>query len=116
MFALGFLPVLITAGWVLVGMQPHPNWFRNHVLAWSSDIGIKDVVLTLGTWVGVLAFGIGYTVGATFEPMPRRRVAPAYDAGAADEPVAAERREVAARDGRREPVGATARPTRRPAP
>jgi hypothetical protein len=98
MFALGFLPVLICAGWVLLAMQPHGNWFRDHVISWSGSIGIKDVVLDLGTWIGVLAFGIGYTLGLVLEPMPRRTrvVSPAatFDGAAADEPVTAERREV----------------------
>jgi hypothetical protein len=44
MFLFGFLPVLIAGGWVLLGMQPHGTWTRNHVLAWSGDIGIEDVV------------------------------------------------------------------------
>jgi hypothetical protein len=95
MLALGFLPVLVVGGWVLIGMQPHGNWFRDHVLAWSSDLGVGHVVRDLGTWIGVLALGIGYTLGAALEPAPRRRVVPAYDGAAADEPVAAERREVA---------------------
>jgi hypothetical protein len=59
---------------------------------------IGDVVHDVGTWLGVLAFGIGYTLGAVLEPAPRRRevVAPAatHDRGATDEPVASERREV----------------------
>jgi hypothetical protein len=103
---LTFLPVLIAAGWVLLAMQPHSNWFRHHVLAWSGDIGIRDVVDNLSTWLGVLAFGIGYTLGLVLEPMPRAvpAPAPAYDDTAADEPVTAERREVAERDGARRPV------------
>jgi hypothetical protein len=108
---LNFLPVLIAAGWVLLAMQPHGNWFRDHVLAWSGDIGIRDVVHDVATWLGVLAFGIGYTFGLILEPMPRRVVepepeeaAPAYDRTAADEPTTAERREIAARDGAAEPV------------
>jgi hypothetical protein len=96
MLALCFLPVLVVAGWVLLAMQPDPSWFRSHVLAWSGALGIRDVVLGVGTWVGVLALGIGYTLGASLEPAPRRHVLPAYDAAAADEPVAAERQEVAA--------------------
>ena len=108
MFALAFLPVLIAAGWVLLAMQPHGNWFRAHVLAWSGDLGIGDVVKDLGTWLGVLAFGIGYMLGLTLEPAPAaapartREVVPApgaYDRTATDEPVAAERREVT-QDGR----------------
>jgi hypothetical protein len=108
MFALGFLPVLICAGWVLLGMQPHGNWFRDHVLAWSGHIGIKDVVLDLGTWLGVLAFGIGYTLGLVLEPMPARapveEPVTTVDRTVADEPVTAERREVA------EPEPVTTRP------
>jgi hypothetical protein len=114
MFLFGFLPVLVVAGWVLLGMQPHGNWFRHHVLSWSGDIGVRDIVLSVGTWIGVLAFGIGYTLGATLEPMRRERteVVPATAAATpvatdrvaadhvagervpADEPMAAERREV----------------------
>ena len=96
MLALVFLPVLAAAGWVLVATQPHGNWFRAHVLAWSGDLGIRGLVTELGTWVGILAFGIGYTLGLTLEPAPVRQVVdePAYDRTVADEPVAAERREV----------------------
>ena len=103
MFLFGFLPVLIVAGWVVLGMQPHSNWFRAHVLAWSGDMHIRDVVHDLGTWLGVLAFGIGYTFGAVLEPAPRRAVVPpagTHDPVAADEPVAAERREVRPADER----------------
>ena len=42
MFTLGFLPVLVVAGWVLIAMEPHGNWFRDHVLAWSGDIGDRE--------------------------------------------------------------------------
>ena len=102
MFALAFLPVLIAAGWVLLAMQPHGNWFRGHVLSWSETAGIDYVVKALGTWLGVLAFSIGYTLGLVLEPAPAPvaadegvAMAPgAYDRSAADEPVAAERREV----------------------
>jgi len=109
MLGLAFIPVLIAAGWVLLGMQPNPNWFRNHVLAWSGDIGIRDIVHDVGVWIGVLAFGIGYTFGTTLEPFGRRRVAPAvapaaaetrttttpaYDPAASDAPTTAERAEV----------------------
>jgi hypothetical protein len=100
-----FVPVLIVAGWVLLAKQPHPNWFRNHVLAWSGDIGIRDVVNDVGTWLGVLALGIGFTLGASLEPFGRRRAVvapatvpvattPAYDPAASDAPTTAEQAEV----------------------
>jgi hypothetical protein len=96
LFLLVFLPVLVVAGWVLVSTQPDGNWFRSHALAWSGDLGLRHVVELVGTWVGVLAFGIGYALGLTLEPPPRAPVvAPVTDDRvAADEPVAAERREV----------------------
>jgi hypothetical protein len=104
MFVLAFLPVLIVAGWVLAAMQPDGNWFRAHTLAWSGDIGVRDVVQSVGTWLGVLAFGVGYTLGLTLEPAPAVVVEPVpqrtvtdervTDDRVADEPLTAERREV----------------------
>ena len=111
MLLLGFLPVLVAAGWVIVGMQPHPNWARAHVLSWSGDIGIRDVVQTVATWLGVLAFGIGFMFVAALEPFSRRRPAAPIDRRAADEPTMADRRELARERGgepttvRQRPVG-----------
>jgi hypothetical protein len=94
-----FLPVLIVGGWVLLAMQPSGSHGRGQILSWSGHLGIADVVRDLGTWIGVIAFGIGYTLGAAIEPAPvRRTLPPAYDEAAADEPTTAERREVAAEE------------------
>ena len=94
-----FLPVLVCAGWIVVAVEPQPNWFRDHFTAWSSDLGILHVVRDLGTFNGVLAFGIGLVFGYALEPAMiarRRRVVETVDDGTvADEPVAAEREEVA---------------------
>jgi hypothetical protein len=107
MLTLAFLPVLITAGWVLIAMQPHDDWLRAHVLGWSGDLGIRGVVEHVGIGVGVLAFGIGYTLGLSLEPAPRAAVVvpPAHDRAAADEPLTAERHEVAEAENEREAVG-----------
>jgi hypothetical protein len=90
-----FLPVLIVGGWVLLAMQPPGSHLRGQVLSWSGHIGIEDVVRDLGTWIGVIAFAIGYTLAAALEPAPIRRALPTHDAAAADEPTTAERHEVA---------------------
>jgi hypothetical protein len=66
-FLLAFVPTLIAAGWVLVGHQPHPNWFRNHVLSWSSDISILGIVRDVAEYAAVLAFGIGLVFGFSFD-------------------------------------------------
>jgi hypothetical protein len=103
MFLIGFVPVLIVAGWVLLAAQPHSNWFQSHVLSWSGDMHIRGPVQDIGTWAGVLAFAIGFTLAAVLEPPRRRRAVVAEETGypsrqpdtaAADEPVTAERREV----------------------
>jgi hypothetical protein len=96
---LGFLPVLIAGGWIVVAHQPHPNWFQNHILAWSGDIHIRGFVNDMVEYASVIAFAIGLTFGFTFDTAgPRRELAGpptavARDDGvAADEPVARERR------------------------
>jgi hypothetical protein len=106
MFLFAFLPIAIVAGWVLVTGQPHPNWFANHLGAWSRDLGVGDVVARLGEFYGVLAFGIGLAFGLTLEPAARQRptatpvATPAElrtpsepDPVTANEPTAAEREE-----------------------
>jgi hypothetical protein len=91
-----FLPVLIVGGWVLLGLQPGNGYGHAHVLIWSKDMGIKSAVLAIGSWSGVIAFGIGATLAASLEPMTRRVVeeAPVVDREALDAPTTAERREV----------------------
>jgi len=94
-FLLAFVPTLIAAGWVIVGHQPHPNWFRNHVLSWSSDISILGIVRDLADHAAVLAFGIGLVFGFAFDtsgpgaygPFGRRKRAVAIPAGGAAPPV-----------------------------
>ena len=64
---IAFVPALIAAGWVVVAHQPNPNWFRNHVLNWSGDIGILGLVRDLTEYVAVLAFGLGLVFGFSFD-------------------------------------------------
>ncbi len=93
-FLLAFIPVLIAAGWVIVGAQPHGNWFRDHVQSWSGDISIRGLVRDLGQYAGVLGFGIGLVFGFTFDtsgpstygPFGRRRRAASIPAGGAAPP------------------------------
>jgi len=73
MIGLAFVPVLVVVAWVLVALEPNPGWLRDHVLAWSSDIGIGGVVRDVGTWIGVLAFGTGLVLGQALEPVTTRR-------------------------------------------
>src|SRR5919201_1189164 len=120
-FLIAFVPVAIAALWVVIAAQPHGNWFRHHILAWSGDIHIRGLVNDLKEYIAVLAFGIGLVFGFSFDTTgPRmRRAAPvttrrepmtAADRSAADEPVTAERAAgTPAEPGSREPVTTTTR-------
>jgi hypothetical protein len=96
-FLIGFLPVLVAAGWVLLAGQPDANWFQRHITSWSDDIAIGGLVDDLREYLAVLAFGLGLVFGFTFDttgPLPRpefRR----RGAEAVEEPVPATQAETA---------------------
>jgi hypothetical protein len=108
---LGFLPVLVVAGWVIVASQPDANWARDHVQAWSADLGVRDVVFDDNDLLGAIAFGVGLVFGFSFDttgPRVRRPVGapPAPVAPDTDAPTAAERDELTDSD---RPVGTAER-------
>jgi hypothetical protein len=120
-FLLGFLPVLIVVGWVACAMQPHGNTVHDHVLTWSGNVGIADVVKNLGEYIAVLSFGLGAVFGFTFDTLgvgrgeevvtttrgraPLATTPAGYDRRAADEPLTAERTAVPQRTREDELVG-----------
>lgn len=118
-FLVVFVPVLVVTAWVVLASQPRGNWLRDHVAAWSGDIGVGHVVHNLGEHVAVLAFTLGLVFGLTFEPtmaLRRRRrlvtaaaAPPAPPPPAAPEPVSAEPPPDGGEGDRRERPG---RPTR----
>jgi hypothetical protein len=101
-FVLGFLPVLVCVGWILVTTQPHGGWQQHRLASWSASIGIGALVRHLGVYAPVFAFGFGLVFGFSFDtsgPVRRRAVAAPgtttartpVDRRATDEPVTAER-------------------------
>jgi hypothetical protein len=66
-FLIGFLPVLVAAGWVLLAGQPDANWFQRHVTSWSGHLGIGGLVDDLRQYLAVLSFGLGLVFGFTFD-------------------------------------------------
>lgn len=66
-FLIGFLPVLVCVGWVLLAGQPSANWFQEHITDWSGSLSIDGLVDDLRTYLGVLAFGLGLVFGFTFD-------------------------------------------------
>ena len=71
-FALGFLPVLVAGGWVLLARQP-ADWMNTS--NWSRDLGFYGLVADLGNILPAIAFGIGLTFGLVFDTSgPRREV------------------------------------------
>jgi hypothetical protein len=87
-FLLGFLPVLITGGWVLLARQPADFFNTSN---WSRDLGISGLVSDLGELLAVIAFGVGLTFGLCFDTSGPRREVAVVDEDAADEPLTAER-------------------------
>ena len=63
-FTLGFLPVLVAGGWVLLARQP-ADWMNTS--NWSRDIGIFGAVADLGNILPAIAFGIGLVFGLSFD-------------------------------------------------
>jgi hypothetical protein len=71
-FLLGFLPVLVVGGWVLLARQPADFFNTSN---WSRDLGIDGIVGDLGDLLAAVAFGIGLVFGLTFDTSgPRREV------------------------------------------
>jgi hypothetical protein len=99
-FTLGFLPVLVAGGWILLARQP-ADWMNTS--NWSRDLGIYGAVADLGNILPAIAFGIGLVFGLSFDTSGRQRdavvpvtafVTDARDVSetrAADEPLTAER-------------------------
>ena len=86
-FLIGFLPVLIASGWVLLAAQPDPNWFQRHVDSWSGSIALGGPVHDLASLVAVLAFGVGLVFGFTFDTAgPRKPGEAIWETSAAEQP------------------------------
>ena len=60
-FLLGFLPVLVAGGWILLARQP-ADWLNTS--NWSRDLGIYGAVADLGNILPAIAFGVGLDVRA----------------------------------------------------
>jgi hypothetical protein len=71
-FLIGFLPVLVAGGWVLLARQP-ADWMNTS--NWSRDLSIYGLVADVGNVLPAVAFGIGLTFGLSFDTAgPRRAV------------------------------------------
>jgi len=96
-FLLGFVPVFVSVGWILMATQPGSGWHEGRIVTWSHDAGLMGLVHSLGLWHGVLAFGFGLVLGMSLDTVAVPAAAPApvedtvVDRTAADEPVTAER-------------------------
>ena len=103
-FLVGFLPVLVAGGWVLLARQP-ADWMNTS--NWSRDLGIHGAVADVGNVLPAVAFGIGLVFGFSFDTAGPRREPVAVPTQAddvtrverdADEPLTAERRPYAYAD------------------
>ncbi len=98
-FLLGFLPVLIAVGWILMATQPGNGWHEGTIVSWSHSLGLMGLVHALGLWHGALALGFGVVLGTTLDAVPTpvddvahaRLVEHGVADTVADEPLTAER-------------------------
>lgn len=87
-FLVGFLPVLVAGGWVLLARQP-ADWFNTS--NWSRDLGIGGAVGDLGNILPAIALGIGLVFGLSFDTAgPTREAVRSRDSQAADHPLTAD--------------------------
>jgi hypothetical protein len=109
-FMLSFLPVLVAVGWIVIAHQPHANWFRDHVNAWSRDMSIDGFVNDMGEMLAALSLAVGVVFGFCFDTVPVVREVPetAPVVTDADAPLTAERQTVVEEEPVREPVAAPA--------
>ena len=70
-FLLGFLPVLVAVGWILMATQPGNGWHEGTIASWSESLGIMGVVHALGLWHGALAVD-HIAAGGRFDASPSR--------------------------------------------
>jgi hypothetical protein len=104
-FLLGFLPVLVVVGWILMATQPGNGWHEGTLVSWSHNAGLMGVIHSLGLWHGVLAFGFGLVLGSCLDAVPTSVPVPVAtrdevvvdrtDRTAADEPLTAEQADAA---------------------
>jgi hypothetical protein len=98
-FLLGFLPVLVVVGWILMATQPGNGWYEGTMVSWSHDVGLMGLIHSLALWHGVLAFGFGLVLGSCLDAVPAAMTVATEDTivdrTAADEPVTAEQAEAA---------------------
>jgi hypothetical protein len=91
-----FIPIAVVSLWIVLAAEPGNGWFHRHVLSWSSDIHIRNLVDDLRAYVSVFAFGIGLAFGYSFDT-----AGPAARRGA----VVERRSDTAPSDGRRRFLG-----------
>ena len=98
-FVLGFLPVLVLVGWILLATQPGNGWAEGTIVSWSHDIGLMGLIQSLALWHGVLAFGFGLVLGSCLDAVPSTVAVTTNDVvvdrTATDEPMTAEQSEAA---------------------
>jgi hypothetical protein len=69
-FLLGFVPVLVAVGWILMATQPGNGWHEGTIASWSESLGLMGIVHALGLWHGALALGLGVVLGTTLDAIP----------------------------------------------
>ena len=73
---IAFVPIAIVSLWIILSAEPGNGWFHRHVVSWSGDLHITNLVNDLKEYVPLFAFGIGLVFGFSLDTTgPRRAVA-----------------------------------------
>jgi hypothetical protein len=72
-FLLGFLPVLVVAGFVIWATQQPPGdgWLVDETRGFADDIGMLRLLSELESFLAVFPFAIGLFLGFCFDTVPR---------------------------------------------
>jgi hypothetical protein len=84
---LGWVPAAITAGWILLTVQPENGWQQARFENWSDDLGILGFVQDLGVFQAAVALGLGAVTGFIFDTTGPRVRSYERDAVVPDEDV-----------------------------
>ena len=72
-FLVGFLPVLVAVGWVILANQPEDGWLSDETRDWARDLNLDNLLEDLSSILPVLCFGLGLMLGFSFDTARREQ-------------------------------------------
>ena len=70
-FLLGFLPVLVVAGFIIWANQPEGGWLVDDTRGFADDLGATDLLNDLSSFLALYPFAVGLFLGFCLDTAPR---------------------------------------------